>query len=130
MSPIDNQHTRNAARTTRTVICRGLVRVRAGWSGQTGTNPDTWGKADVELEEDDLRRLVSGICGPRDVDIVCKIIPTALAYQLLEVEAEILIYTKLMIRHGYPADQGRAKLDELRQQKAALSDKVHELAAS
>lgn len=99
------------------------MRVRQGWSGQVSTNPDRWAKFDVELEECDLFRLLAGVVNGADVHTT---IPVTTAFQLLELEAEILVYVKLITRYGYPATDGKAKLDELRRQKATVLDKIHE----
>lgn len=106
------------------------MRIRQGWSGQVSANPDRWAKVDVELEEEDLRRLLHGLyAGPADLDQFLKACPTGLVFALLEAEAEILVMIKLMARHGYPADEGRAKLTALRTAKAGILAKIKEIAA-
>lgn len=95
------------------------VRVRQGWSGEVA--PNTWAKADIELEEDDLRRLLiaEGVL-PSQYDLRL-ILPPIDAYRLLEIEAEILLSLKLITRYGM---DGAAKLEQLRQAKAKIISQV------
>lgn len=49
---------------------------------------------------------------------------TDVAFQLLEVEAERLMYAKLVNRYGYPADEGRDKINALNISKAKLLERL------
>lgn len=106
----------NPKNTTHLPVVVG-VRVRQGWSGEVA--PNRWAKFDIELEEDDLRRILSMAQLPfssaRSVD---------LAFQLLEVEAERLVYAKLVNRYGYPTDEGRDKINALNATKAKLLERI------
>lgn len=95
------------------------MKVRHGWSGEV--KPNVWGKASVELEEDDLRRLLvqAGLPGDHPVSV-------ANAYQLLEVEAERLLTAKLISRYGY---DGAEQLAALGAQREALFTKLKAAAA-
>jgi hypothetical protein len=83
------------------------VRVRHGWSGEI--KPNQWAKLDIELEEDDLRRLLLAAKVP--VDDVTVLLPAA--YQLLEAEAEILLYATLMTRYEFPEAEARTRIADL-----------------
>ncbi len=93
-----------------------MVRVSQGWSGEVSSTQ--WAKFKVELDEEDLRRLlaVAGV-NPQHVSV-----PQAFA--LLEIEAERLVLTKLMSRYGYPADAGQVRLSSLAQQKTLLLSRL------
>jgi hypothetical protein len=82
------------------------VRVRHGWSGEVG--PNQWAKLDVELEEDDLRRILvpQGI-EPANVSV-------GVAYLLLDIEAELSLTHKLVNKYGMKADARLAELREAR----------------
>lgn len=84
------------------------MRVRLGWSGET--EPNKWAKVDVELEEEDLRRMVMshGI----DVSVLDRV-PVPLIYALLETEAESNLLLRLARQHGYPKDKAKERLSEL-----------------
>lgn len=98
------------------------MKIRQGWSGQVARDPDRWAKFDIELEEDDLRRML--LAGRVPEGIATKLITTTTAFQLMELEAEILIYVKLIARYGYPAAEGTTKITELKKQKQELLDKL------
>jgi hypothetical protein len=85
------------------------VRVRQGWSGEV--KPNVWAKFDVELEEEDLRRLLAA--SPLGGNGVPGELSTTLAYRLLEVEAERLVTVKLVTRYGFDYDAGTTKINEL-----------------
>jgi hypothetical protein len=80
------------------------MRVRMGWSGETGSN--TWQKLDVELEQDDLLRIFRENDLP---DGLHERLPTKVCYQLLQNEAEALLLTKLKTL-GYPVDAANARI--------------------
>lgn len=88
------------------------MKVRQGWSGEV--EPNRWAKFDIELEEDDLRRVA------RQHDIDPAALPGRLAFLLLEVEAEMLVLTKLIGRYGYPQVEGQEKIARLKTQKDSL----------
>lgn len=92
------------------------MHVRQGWSGQVSRDPDRWAKFDIELEEQDLRRVLAGAA------LESREVNTAKAFQLLELEAEILIYVKLISRYGFPQTEGSQKIAELKNQKQAILD--------
>lgn len=80
------------------------MRVRMGWSGETESN--TWQKFDIELEHEDLERVLmehgfEPTIGQR--------LPTQVCYQLLQNEAERLLVTKLT-SFGYPADKATSRI--------------------
>lgn len=83
------------------------MRVRLGWSGETSNN--TWQKVDVELEEEDLIRLL------READLPDELnqrLPAKVCYQLLQNEGEILLLLKLK-NLGYPAEQADTRIGQL-----------------
>lgn len=93
------------------------MKVRQGWSGEI--EPNRWGKFDLELEEEDLRRLLADAHLPADTPV-----PLALAFQLLENEAEFLVLAKLVTRYGYPNETGRERMAQLTTAKGKLLDKL------
>jgi hypothetical protein len=90
------------------------MRVRQGWSGET--SPNVWQKISVELEEEDLRRLVV------DAGIDPAALPTEAAFQLLEIEAERLVIAKLVGRFGMTVADGAQRVAALGQQRTQLLD--------
>lgn len=107
------------------------MKIRQGWSGQVSANPDRWAKYDVTLEEEDLRRLLNrAIKDPRVLsDYLAHALTTGLAGLLLETEAEILVYRKLVASYGYPQADGKIKLDELTAKKQGFLNKIAEMSA-
>lgn len=95
------------------------MKVRHGWSGEV--KPNVWAKAQVELEEEDLRRLLVQIGLPDFFPI-----SVSHAYQLLEVEAERLLTVKLIARYGYDGDAALAALTE---QRTKIINKLKDMAA-
>ncbi len=84
------------------------MRVRQGWSGEVSSN--RWAKFDVELEEDDLRRILTNDkLDPSTADKLS----TTQAYRLLEIEAERLVLLKLVRRYGYSSAEARQQLSDL-----------------
>lgn len=79
------------------------VRVRMGWSGET--QPNTWQKIDIELEEEDLQRLMRENDLPDDLQYR---LPTKVCYQLLQNEAEVMLLNKMKF-YGYPLDKATAR---------------------
>ncbi len=80
------------------------VRVRMGWSGET--EPNTWQKVDVELEQEDLLRLF------RENDLPVDLgdrLPTKVCFALLQNEAEMLLLNKLR-GLGYPTAKANARI--------------------
>lgn len=91
------------------------MRVRHGWSGEVESN--RWAKFDIELEEDDLRRILVGNgIAPSTVDKLSLVN----AYRLLEIEAERLVLFKLIRRYGYSRDSAS-------QQLAGLATELQEI---
>ncbi len=88
------------------------MQVKQGWSGETDHNK--WAKFDVTLEEEDLRRLV-GEDKRHTID-------TAVAYRLLELEAERFVMVKLVSRYGYDPVKGREIITNLRKQVETIVD--------
>lgn len=80
------------------------MRVRMGWSGETQTN--VWQKVNVELEQEDLLRLLVEYQIP---DELVTRLPTKLLFQLLQNEAECLLLNKLRTL-GYPPDKANARM--------------------
>jgi hypothetical protein len=91
------------------------VQVRHGWSGEVA--PNRWAKFDITLEEEDLRRLVGA--GPGTLTLT-----TTLAYQLLEAEAERLVFDKLIRRYGYDRGDGMQKIHDLTLRLTTLKDQA------
>jgi hypothetical protein len=94
------------------------MKVKQGWSGEVESNK--WAKVGVELDEDDLGRLLRqhGITtNPSDV-------PLMMAFSILELMTERLVLLKLMVRHGYPQDQGVKELEESDLALKSLMDQV------
>lgn len=81
------------------------MRVRHGWSGEISKNQ--WVKLNVELEEDDLRRILVPL------DINPATLPVAVAYQLLDIEAELALTHKLT-KYGMKAEARVGELHEAR----------------
>ncbi len=85
------------------------MRVKHGWSGEVSTN--RWAKVDVELDDEDLRRLVKERTG-LGVEALAHLSHSA-AFSLLESEAERLLYIKLCQRHGMDKDTVRGLCKEI-----------------
>jgi hypothetical protein len=79
------------------------VRVRLGWSGETSDN--VWQKVDVELEEDDLARILREAEMPEGLSAR---LPAKVCYQLMQNEAEFMLLGKLKFL-GYPVDKAQAR---------------------
>ena len=80
------------------------MRVRMGWSGET--QPNTWQKLDVELEQEDLERIF------RENDLPEGLhdrLPTKVCFTLVNNEAEALLLNKLRSL-GYPVDKANARM--------------------
>jgi hypothetical protein len=84
------------------------MRVRHGWSSEVA--PNKWAKVDVELEEEDLRRLLHAAALTSQLDII----PVHLAFSLLAVEAEALLTTKLITSYGMKDDGRLAQLSGIK----------------
>ncbi len=97
------------------------MRVKQGWSGEVESN--TWAKVTIELDEGDLGRLLR----EAGVNINPEQIPIITAYSLLEAEAERLVLLKLMVRHGYPHEQGSKELAGFEQAKINIFDNLRGL---
>jgi len=80
------------------------VRVRMGWSGET--QPNTWQKVDIELEQEDLVRIFRENDLPDDLHTR---LPTKVCYTLLQNEAETLLLSKLRTL-GYPVEKANARM--------------------
>jgi hypothetical protein len=93
------------------------MRIRQGWSGEV--EPGRWAKFDIELEEEDVFRILRKAGAGADDGAR---LTTGLVYQLLEAEAERLMYVKLTQRYGYPKAQSAAKIEKLEEQKQRLLD--------
>jgi hypothetical protein len=93
------------------------VRVRVGWSGEIDGK---WQKADVELEEDDVTRLLADNELPEQLRTR---LPVTVAYQLLANQAEMLLLNKLD-GLGYPRDKGERRIDALTNRNTAILDAI------
>jgi hypothetical protein len=91
------------------------VKVRQGWSGEVA--PSRWAKFDIELEEEDLRRLLVPVFAPQPPPTQ---VPVDLSFRVLEIEAEILVMTKLVARYGYPREEGKTKVIDLQRLRDRL----------
>lgn len=83
------------------------MRVRLGWSGETESN--TWHKVDIELEEEDLTRLLRENQLPEELSAR---LPTKVCFQLMQNDAEVLLLAKLR-NLGYPHDKANARIATL-----------------
>lgn len=90
------------------------MRVRQGWSGEY--KPNRWGKFSVELDEEDLRRILMEHQPADLVEQTSKTIPVLLAYRLLEIEAERLVVRKLCTRYEFDADEGAQEIGRLNEE--------------
>lgn len=99
------------------------MHVTHGWSGEV--RPNVWGKASVELDEEDLRRLLSAAEIPHDV-----VLTVGEAYWLLEIEAERLLLQKLRSRYDYPKDEYAKKYARLSEEKEHVLGVVREKATA
>lgn len=90
------------------------MRVRVGWSGETDGN--VWRKADVELEEQDLHRIMIDNDLP---DELHERLPVKFAYQLLALEAEALLLGKL-VALGYPSGTAMERVKSIENNQAAM----------
>lgn len=88
------------------------MQVRQGWSGEVA--PGRWAKFDVTLDEEDLRRLL----GPDYRKL--KALTPAIAYTILELEAERLVIAKLVNRYGMDRDEGGKAIAELEAQRTQV----------
>lgn len=91
------------------------MRVRLGWSGETQTN--VWEKADVELDETDLVRVLMSAGLPQDS--VMSQMRTQIAYTLLCNEAEFMLLGRLK-EVGYPRDKANTRQNLLTGQNTAI----------
>lgn len=80
------------------------MRVRVGWSGETSNN--VWQKVDIELEEDDLARLLREADFPEGL---AARLPAKVCYQLMQNEGEVMLLSKLK-NFGYPVEQANARI--------------------
>lgn len=78
-----------------------------GWSGETESS--TWQKFDIELEQEDLERVLRENGMPEGMH---ERLPTQVCYQLLQNEAEKLLVTKLT-SYGYPAEKAGGRVASL-----------------
>lgn len=79
------------------------MRVRVGWSGETADK--VWQKTDVELEEQDLQRVIREADLPEDL---AERLPAKVCFQLLQNEAEMMLLSKLRF-FGYPPEKATAR---------------------
>lgn len=100
------------------------MHVRMGWSGET--EPNIWQKVDIELEEEDLYRLM------RQSDLPAGIherLPTKICYQLLQNEAEMMLLSKLQTV-GYPPDKAAHRLADLIAMNNQIIDSIKKMLTS
>lgn len=69
------------------------MRVRQGWSGEF--TPNQWGKLDIDVDEDDLYRMLIENGLPEDVTLT-----NSEVFALLNSEARRLLATALLDRFG------------------------------
>ncbi len=84
--------------------------MRTGWSGEV--EPNTWIK--IDADDTDIRRLLveAGYAGADPA-----LVPTWLAFKLLDIETERMILAKMMTRYGHDRAKGQARLAELNEQR-------------
>lgn len=99
------------------------MQVMQGWSGEV--KPNQWAKVDVTLTDIDLLRILIGA----GIEIAPERVPIVLAYQLLDAEAERFVLAKLIRAHGYPPEQGKARLIELAQVSRDILTKIRDTVA-
>ncbi len=92
------------------------MQLRQGWSGEVA--PGRWAKFDITLDEEDLRRLL----GPGYKDL--KMLTPAVAYTILELEAERLVIAKLVNRYGMDRDEGAQTIATLEAQRHQVCAQV------
>lgn len=88
------------------------MEVREGANGDYGK----W-KFDVAVDEMDLRRILyaAGWSGRRDH------IPAALAFKILQTEAQMFLYHTIASKYDYPAEDAKKKIEAaLAEQKSAV----------
>jgi hypothetical protein len=95
------------------------MQVRQGWSGEI--RPSVWAKFDVELDEEDLRRIL--MAHPRYDAGVAVSLPVA--YKLLELEAERLVTLKLAHRYGYDAEAAAETITKLGRERGGLLTQIY-----
>lgn len=95
------------------------MRVKVGWSGETSSN--IWQKADVELGEDDLVRMLAE--HDLSTGTLALKLPVPVVYELLASEAEQLLLKKLTTL-GYPGSQAAERIDALRVSQDALMQAI------
>ncbi len=98
------------------------MQVMQGFSGEV--KPSQWAKVDVTLTETDIMRVLIGA----GIEIAPEKVPLAIAWQILDAEAERFILVKLIRKYGYQVDEGKARLVELAQTIQDLIAKVRALA--
>ena len=96
------------------------MRVRMGWSGETESGQ--WQKADVELDEDDVTRLLLEHELPADIRTR---LPAKLVFQLLQNAAEALLLTRL-VAVGYPTGKAAARIAVVNQESVNIADAVRQ----
>lgn len=94
------------------------MELRQGWSGEVA--PGRWAKFDITLQEEDLRRLLGS-----DYKELKALTP-AVAYTILELEAERLVIAKLVNRYGMDRDEGAQSIATLEAQRNQVCAQVVE----
>jgi hypothetical protein len=89
-----------------------------GWSGETESS--VWQKADVEVDEDDVVRLLLEHDLPADIRTR---LPTKLIFQLLQNEAEALLLHRL-VGFGYPTGKAAARVAVVKQESINIADAI------
>lgn len=89
-----------------------------GWSGETESN--NWRKFDVELEQEDLTRILRENDLPDGID---ERLPTKLCFQLLQNEAECLLLEK-MKSVGYPTVRADERISFLVGKSGEIIDAI------
>jgi hypothetical protein len=97
------------------------MRVRMGWSGET--EPNTWQKVDIELEEQDLLRMMQQNDLPAGIQ---DRLPTKVCYRLLQNEAEMMLLDKLQTV-GYPPDKAAPRLAALITMNNQIVDSIKKM---
>ena len=94
------------------------MRVRMGWSGETESN--VWQKISVELEEQDLDRIVMENELPGGIQAN---LPAIVCFKLLQNNAEILLLNKL-VGLGYPTGKAAARIAVLTNENNEIANAV------
>lgn len=97
------------------------MRVRQGWSGEIA--PNRWAKIDVELDEGDLLRILTGMgIDPNAANQL----DARLVFTLLDNAAETLVTARLISRYQSAAGDLSERMHQLGEARVKLARRVRE----